>query len=112
MYECRVTRNPDPRPAAGKDIPVSAFVLPNTAPLGPVQLTYLVNYGTPTTIPMTAAAGMLLISISVVHWSCLQAMHHGWVMSLFHIWYKCGLGTLPCSLCLHLPWWLDTDAYM
>ena len=58
VYECRVTRNPDPRPAAGKDISVSAFVLPNTAPVGSVQLTYLVNYGTPSSIPMTAAAGM------------------------------------------------------
>ena len=54
----RVTKNPDPRPAAGKDIPITAFVLPNTAPVGSVRLTYLVNYGTPTSIPMTAAPGM------------------------------------------------------
>ena len=55
---CRVTANPDPRPAAGKDIPISAFVLPNIAPVASVLLTYLVNYGTPSNLPMTAAAGM------------------------------------------------------
>ena len=64
---CRVTANPDPRPAAGKDIPVSTFVLPNTAPLGSVQLTYLVNYGAPANLPMTAAAGRTLSTCIHVH---------------------------------------------
>ena len=55
---CSVTNSPDPRPQGGAAIPVTAFVLPNTAAVGTVQLTYLVNYGSPVTIPMTAAAGM------------------------------------------------------
>ena len=57
VYLCRVTVNPDPRPQAGQAIPITAYVLPNTAAVGTVQLTYLVNYGSPVTIPMTAAAG-------------------------------------------------------
>ncbi len=55
---CSVTNSPDPRPQGVAAIPVTAFVLPNTAAVGTVQLTYLVNYGSPVTIPMTAAAGM------------------------------------------------------
>lgn len=54
---CRVTNSPDPRPQGGAAIPVTAFILPNTAAVGTVQLTYLVNYGSPVTIPMTAASG-------------------------------------------------------
>ena len=54
---CSITVNPDPRPQAGQAIPITAYVLPNTAAVGTVQLTYLVNYGSPVTIPMTAAAG-------------------------------------------------------
>ena len=54
---CSVTANPDPRPQAGAAIPITAYVLPNTAAVGTVQLTYLMNYGSPATIPMTAPAG-------------------------------------------------------
>ncbi|KAL3145208.1 hypothetical protein ABBQ32_000957 [Trebouxia sp. C0010 RCD-2024] len=67
-----VTRNPDPRPAAGQNIPVSAFVLPNTAPVGSVQLTYLVNYGPPANLPMTAAPGGNLYT-AVIPSSAFQA---------------------------------------
>ncbi|KAL0031002.1 hypothetical protein WJX79_008100 [Trebouxia sp. C0005] len=60
-----VTNSPDPRPQGGAAIPVTAFVLPNTAAVGTVQLTYLVNYGSPVTIPMTAAAGSYQYSATI-----------------------------------------------
>ena len=45
-------------PTAGKPIPITAYVLPNAAPVGSVQLTYLVNYGSPVNLPMTATTGV------------------------------------------------------
>ena len=56
---CSVTNSPDPRPQGGSAIPVTAFVLPNTAAVGSVQLNYVVNYGSAVSIPMTAAAGVM-----------------------------------------------------
>ncbi len=63
---CSVTNSPDPRPQGGAAIPVTAFVLPNTAAVGTVQLTYLVNYGSPVTLPMTAA-GMRSDAPAIAH---------------------------------------------
>lgn len=60
LLQYRVTPNPDPRPKAGGAIPISAFVLPNTAAVQSVQLTYLVNYGSPTNLPMQAGTGSFL----------------------------------------------------
>lgn len=86
MTMCRVTANPDPRPNAGAAIPISAFVLPNTAAVQSVQLTYLVNYGSPSNLPMQAGTGQDLALPSL---KCLVSMTASFLAALSIVQQSC-----------------------
>lgn len=48
---CSVTRNILPQPTSGADIPIQAII---STPQAMASLTYLINYGPQTVIPMTS----------------------------------------------------------
>ena len=53
---CRLTEDPA-QPAAGKDLPISAYVLQGPSPLKTVNLVYTIGFAAPTTVNMTAGSG-------------------------------------------------------
>ena len=53
---CRLTEDPA-QPAAGKDLPISAYVLQGLSPLDAVNLEYTIGFAAPTTVNMTAGSG-------------------------------------------------------
>ena len=53
---CRLTQDPA-QPAAGKDLPISAYVLQGPSPLNTVNLVYTIGFAAPTTVNMTAGSG-------------------------------------------------------